>query len=551
MRTYHTPGVYFEREDPPPLIGPLRTDIAGLVGIAERGPLHTPIKIESEAQFASVFGGPIAQGYLAYAVDAFFANGGQTCWVVRVADPATANTASLDIVDEVGNRVLGVKAGSPGTWGNRIVARWIVRDRDILSITLHYPDGTEQMVRQPLQLVASPTADTYDVTRGLVPDTLFPRLITFERPDRGAPSPNRVSLDALTGALAGGADGLAALTRAHFTGDDTSAGAPQGLKTLEEIDEVSILAMPDVMPKPPIEPKQKRRPPHDCLNLDAPPSLPEFEEPPLEFPPPFGDSDIDAVYRALVAHCEKLRFRFAILETRDGLLPELAIAARAQSDSKYAAIYYPWVLVDDPLRLTGLARRVPPSGAVAGVFARTDRRRGVHKPPANEVVEGALDVGFDVDEVVHGILNDADVNVLRAFPGRGIRVYGARTVAADILWRYVNVRRLVSMIEKAIDRGTQWTVFEPNAVPLWREIDRVVRSYLETLFRQGLLDGTSSEEAYFVKCDESTNPPEALEGRVVCRIGVQPPYPAEFVVIVIGKTQNTIEVLRETGAIDA
>src|ERR1035438_9139418 len=139
MRTLHTPGVSFEWHDAcTPVIGPLRTDIAGFVGIAERGPLHIAAKIESQTQFASVFGGEIAQGYLAYAVDAFFANEGTTCWVVRVADPHTAATASLDIVDGNGTRLLGIAAGSPGTWGNGIVARWIYTGGTILSLTLHY-----------------------------------------------------------------------------------------------------------------------------------------------------------------------------------------------------------------------------------------------------------------------------------------------------------------------------------------------------------------------------------------------------------------------------
>jgi phage tail sheath protein FI len=276
-------------------------------------------------------------------------------------------------------------------------------------------------------------------------------------------------------------------------------------------------------------------------------------QPEPEFPPAFNDEQISGLQQEMIGHCEKLRYRFAVLDipdvltTPEGRLPEDAIRYREPfQQSKFAALYYPWIMVDDPLRLTGLVRSIPPSGHVAGIYARCDRARGVHKPPANEVAEGAVDVRFVVSDVAHANLNDAGVNVIRSFAGRGIRVYGARTL--DLEMRFINVRRLLSMIEKAIDQGTQWTVFEPNNRVLRSEMDRVVRSYLQTLFRQGMLDGGTPDEAYLVKCDDSTNPPEEIErGRVLCQVGVQPPYPAEFVVVLIGKTQDGIEVLQETG----
>jgi phage tail sheath protein FI len=245
-----------------------------------------------------------------------------------------------------------------------------------------------------------------------------------------------------------------------------------------------------------------------------------------------------------------MRYRVAILDTVDRLAPDQAVAAcDVFSYTNHAAIYYPWILVDDPLALTGVVRAIPPSGMVAGVYARSDLQYGVHKPPANAVAESVLDVRIQVDQAMHGELNDANVNVIRSFPGRGIRVYGARTVSSDSLWTYVNVRRLLLMIEKAIDQNSQWVVFEPNNFRLWREMDRIIRTYLESLFRQGMLDGVDSDDAYFVKCDETVNPPESVDGgRVVCQIGVQPPYPAEFVVVIIGKTQDAVDILQESGA---
>ena len=543
MRTYRTPGIVFEQKDVgPAVIGPLRTDVAGFVGIAARGPLHTPVRIESLTQFATVFGGPLPQAYLAYAVQGFFANGGATCWVVRVADPTAAKAATLDVVDEHGLVLLGLTAGTPGAWGNGILARWMAQGTKIVSVTLRYPDGAGELIRNPGETPRG--ANALERALDTSPSDRIAPLITV-----GATfGANAQPLTAGMGWLSGGADGLATLRPEHVTGEGAPPDKQWGLSTLEVIDEVSMVAIPDIMPKMRIEPKTAPPPKIDCRDLDAP--LPRHNDAPPEFPPPF---DVEELQEALVRHCEKLQYRVAILDPHDNLLPpDLLGEVEPFRTTKFAALYYPWIRVSDPLRLTGVVRSVPPSGAVAGIYARSDRLYGVHKPPANEVVQGALDVQFVVDDIHHGDLNDAGVNVVRPFAGRGIRVYGARTTCSDTLWRYVNVRRLVSMIEKAIDKGSQWTVFEPNGPPLRREIDRSVRSFLESLYRRGMLDGNDSASAYTVKCDDDTTPPESQDaGRVVCQVGVQPPAPAEFVVVVIGKTQNAMEILKEGGAIDA
>jgi hypothetical protein len=215
-----------------------------------------------------------------------------------------------------------------------------------------------------------------------------------------------------------------------------------------------------------------------------------------------------------------------------------------------AALYHPWVAVADPLRLTGLVRFIPPSGHVAGMFARVDRLRGVHKPPANELLEGVYDLSLSIDDEAHGRMNSAGVNAIRIVPGRGTLVLGARTLSDDVRWRYVNVRRLFSMIEEALDGQMQWVVFEPNNPQLWRHIDRAIRGFLERLFRAGMLDGETSDDAYYVRCDETTNPPERTDmGQVLCVIGIQPPYPAEFVIVRIGVTRSGIQI-EEKGAQD-
>jgi hypothetical protein len=562
MQTYSTPGIYFEQRDAsPPVMGIVRTDVAGFVGLASRGPLHQPVRIESMTQFQHAFGQEMAQGYLAYAVRQFFTNGGVTCWVVRVADPNAAKTAALDIVDDLGTLLLAIRAGSPGIWGNEIVARWILRGGVITSLTLHYPDGTDQLFRNPQQAADAGESQLALESNDLPADVTTPLANLYTGFDltnmlaqgRLARAGESVSITAGVARLSGGADGLETLQTRHLTGEDAPLNVRWGLAGLEIVDEVAMVAMPDMMPTLRITAKIKPQP-RDC-SIVAPMPQPEpLAQPQPEFPPVFDSLDLQA---ALVRHCEKLRYRVAILDSTDNLvsapLPESAVQIAQQfRTTTFAALYYPWILVDDPLELTGLVRAIPPSGAVAGIYARSDRLYGVHKPPANEVVQAALDVRFPIDDVIHGELNDAGVNAIRSYSGRGIRVYGARTTSSDTVWRYVNVRRLINMIEKSIDRNSQWIVWEPNGAALRREIDRSVRSFLESLFRRGMLDGGTSSEAYSVKCDDATTPPEEQDqGRVICRIEVQPPYPAEVVVVVIGKTQNATEILKEGGSINA
>jgi phage tail sheath protein FI len=307
------------------------------------------------------------------------------------------------------------------------------------------------------------------------------------------------------------------------------AGRRAGLDLLEQVDEVAIVAAP-------------------------------------------GYSD-PASHGALIDHCEKMKDRVAVLdpprEIPDlGRLKVVATAvagskgskgategegadpsARAgglrprQSDGGYAAFYVPWITVRDPLAPDQLID-VPPSGHLAGIYARSDALRGVHKAPANEVVRGALNVAYNITPEEQGELNQAGVNCIRLFSREGIRVWGARTLAAaSSEWRYLNVRRLFNMIEESIAQNTRWVVFEPNDVSLWKAIRRDVSAFLMTLWRDGALAGASPEAAFFVKCDAETNPPEVIDqGRVVIVIGVAPVKPAEFVIFRIGQHAAGAEI---------
>jgi hypothetical protein len=247
---------------------------------------------------------------------------------------------------------------------------------------------------------------------------------------------------------------------------------------------------------------------------------------------------------AVISHCEEMAYRFAVL---DGPRPPNdaiadVMAQRQQFDTKYAALYHPWLLVPEPYPTTAtpsMDYQIPPSGHIVGVYARTDIERGVHKAPANEVVNGIVGLQRSLNKGEQDILNPypVNINVIRDFRSnsRGIRVWGGRVITSDSDWKYVNVRRLLIFIEHSIDRGMQWVVFEPNADPLWARVKRTVSNFLTTVWRNGALEGTKAEEAFFVKCDRTTMTQDDIDnGRLIIQIGVAPVKPAEFVIIRIG-----------------
>jgi hypothetical protein len=249
-----------------------------------------------------------------------------------------------------------------------------------------------------------------------------------------------------------------------------------------------------------------------------------------------------AVQNALISHAERRRaYRIAVLDTPPNLTPGGAREVRGRLDSKYAALYYPWVVVSNPLARPGredIPREIslPPSGFVCGVYARNDSQRGVHKAPANEVVRGALRFELEVNFAQQELLNPLGVNCLRFLSGRGNFVWGARLISSDPEWKYVSDRRYFSYLEASIDRSTQWTVFEPNGERLWANIRQTVADFLYNEWRSGALLGTSPEEAFFVRCDRSTMTQNDLDnGRLICLIGVAIIKPAEFVIFRIGQ----------------
>jgi phage tail sheath protein FI len=278
----------------------------------------------------------------------------------------------------------------------------------------------------------------------------------------------------------GGRDGL-------YIGRDGGPGARTGLKCFEEVDEIAIVAAP-------------------------------------------GQTS-PAVQDALLSHCETRKDRFAILDSPETITGGVDKLPKPR-DSKYGAYYFPWIQVYDPDKGNIF---VPPAGHIAGVYSRTDSERGVHKAPANEIVRGALGLKYNVSKGEQDLLNPKGINAIRFMSG-GIRIWGARTLSSDPSWRYINVRRLFIMVEASIERATQWVVFEPNDHRLWKRVQRTISSFLTLLWRNGALMGVSPEQAFYVKCDEETNPPEVIDaGQLVVEIGLAPVKPAEFVIFRIGQ----------------
>ncbi|MCX7789846.1 MAG: phage tail sheath subtilisin-like domain-containing protein [Chloroflexaceae bacterium] len=241
-----------------------------------------------------------------------------------------------------------------------------------------------------------------------------------------------------------------------------------------------------------------------------------------------------AIMGLLIAHAELMRYRIAVLDSGDGQSIAQVRALRATMDSKYAALYYPWVRVLDPITRQEIV--LPPSGFVAGIYARNDITRAVYKAPANEVVNLALGFEQNLNKAQQDVLNPEGINCFRFFEGRGYRLWGARTISSDPEWKYVNLRRYFAYLERSIDKGTQWAVFEPNGELLWANVRRTIEDFLLNEWQSGALLGEKPERAFFVRCDRSTMTQNDLDnGRLVCLIGVAALRPAEFVIFRIGQ----------------
>jgi uncharacterized protein len=504
MPTYLTPGVYVEEVPSAnkPIEG-VSTSIAAFVGLAPGGPVNTPMRISNWSQFAKIYGdttepenGPFMEGaYLAHSIYGFFQNGGSLCWVVRVGDDGGSNgagaaRAALPAAADAGVESFAAVALDSGREdiSVEVVEEPVAGEGADQTYTVRVSAGTDKEEFTGLSLKKGRNNLATKVNAQS-------KLIKIEETGASLPEAQRVPA-AGTYRLSAPSIDPAKVKPTHFEGD---VARRRGMGGLAAVDEITMLVMPDIM----------------TLASDE-----------------GDDVQIRDLQGKMIAHAENMGDRMAILDAPPDMLPQEILEWRMNTagyDSKFAALYYPWIEVQNPL--TNQPMMIPPSGHVAGLWCRTDSTRGVHKAPANEVVMGANGLGFQVTGPEQGGLNKVGINCIRAFPGRGIRVWGARTMSSDPEWRYINVRRLFNFVSESIMEGTQWSVFEPNDEKLWIQLRIAVSNFLTRVWSDGALFGSTPAQAFYVKCDNETNPPEVIEaGQVICEVGISPVKPAEFVV---------------------
>ena len=565
-----SPGVYVEEFDsgPTPMQG-VGTSTAGFIGLAEKGPVSgSPVFVSSASDFFRKFGGYLQKSefgeyrYLAHAINHFFANGGARAFVMRVVPPDAA-VAGLKCGD-----LLQFRAKNPGSWGNRIVisvtesskaksqiledggeGKYVLKNAvdfhpgDV--VLLDGPDGAEYGLVSAVEgnnLTMVKAFETKDVVdTALLPKTTVrtcelnievrceDAVETYENVSFNITIPNFIEKvmakselvnvtavhndqpvapmdlvkqaaacdkDVVKLQLTGGLNGTAAaLTDGDFIGEDKGPGERTGIQAFLDNSDVSLMAVP---------------------GITAP-----------------------NVQLSLVAHCERLASRFAVLDMpKDAKSVTDIMAHRNIVDSDYCAMYHPWLEVYDPLDKRNTY--IPPSGSVLGIYARNDNTRGVHKAPANETVANCTGLSVTYNTAEQDMLNPNGVNLIRRFPGQGIRVWGARTASSKPLWKYVNVRRLFIFLEESIKANTNWVVFEPNDELLWIRVRRTIEVFLEGVWRSGALAGATTTDAFFVNIGTNTMTQDDIDnGRLVCVIGVAPVKPAEFVIFRL--TQKTGE----------
>lgn len=485
---------------------------------------------------------PYLEGsYLAHAVRGYYDNGGGRAYIVRVARPddiaalsynptgAPAPPAAAQVV--VGG--ITFKALKPGPEGNDIAVEVEAADGDDFRIKVTKGSDTEQFGYgrdKPLNVgtVADALKKSKLVEVVATATATKPAAKTYTLTGGGALATTGPGT-ALTPAGSAVAGSLAKVTPADFIGDEAQRTGFNGLATVEDI---NFIAAPDLVA--------------GAFTRVETGSDGAAEEV-LTLTDDRKQAILDAQC-ALVAYCERMGDRMAILDPLPGLTPQEMRDTTNNTpyncDHGQGTIYYPWIKIVDPTR-KGQQLFCPPSGHVAGVWTRVGVERGVHKAPANEALLGAVALEAIVTKGEQEILNPDGINAIRSFPGTGIRIWGARTLATvgNPSWKYVNVRRLFNYLEKSMERGLQWVVFEPNDEDLWGRVRRNLSAFLWTEWKEGKLFGSVPEEAYYVKCDAETNPQEMIDlGRLYVEIGVNPVKPAEFVIIRIGQWSGASSV---------
>lgn len=605
--------------------------------MAERGPLpedfpastfdgsQAVVKISSWKEFLTNFGSFQEYGYLAYAVRAFFANGGDTCYVTRVAstvaaDP-TQNAAAafftlpsgpavpigdisaivnsfecslalsgsaapaagdLLLINGAGVsqlvNVAGISAGGPlltaplqtgiakgatvsrfpaacrlsaasrGNWGNSLCVQ-ITPNGSSFTLRVFVDCGpqnppTEDEYYRSLTLT-DPASYNYAPTVLQQQSNLIRLEVLTQQPvDISVASP----LAGGTFYLQGGRDGLSAITLNDFSGSTYDL---RGLRLLEQIEQVAIVAIPDAVFQVPTVLSIPPSPIDECLAASTPvPSLVAVD--PTAVATPLSAQDSAQLQRLMINQCERLRYRVALIDPPPGLeIGEVqnwpvANGLVSMPSSRFSAIYYPWMAAPDALELDGPTRNIPPSGYAAGAYAQTDLTYGVQRPPANVELQFVVDVEQAISDLQQDGLNLNSINAIRSFPGRGIRVWGARSLAAvgDEDWRYIHVRRLMSAIEETVERSSRWAVFQNNTPLLRNSLTHSLTVLLTGIWAKGGLQGAKPPDAFYVKCDSTNNPQTIIDlGQLICEVGIAIAAPMEFLVFEIRQDASGAQVL--------
>ena len=519
--TYLTPGVYVEEvSSSSGVLTAGATAIAAFVGFTAKAPTDDaadpqglkPRLVTSWTQYEALYGGFVNGAMLPHSVYGYFNNGGSIAYIVRIpnTEPAsTPGTLALPAAD----RTLGPAVEFTTVEPNANVAVTITPE----AAADDAPEDAKPTFRIDV-VEGGKVSETFD---GLTLDKVESTVNATSTRVKAATKidlsslinldPDLAILQAGTYAIEPAPATPIAVSSKAFAGSETARTGINGLVIAED---VTMVLVPDLITA--------------ATKAD-------------------GSIDLNlwkTVQLGLINHCEGQANRMAVLDAPPGMSPQQIKEWRsdvAMYDSQFAALYYPWLKVTNPAATNGDTEiLVPPSGHLAGVWARNDNERGVWKAPANEIVRGALDVEINITKAEQGLLNPIGINCIRPFGTRGIRVWGARTLSSNTDWTYINVRRLFNMVETAIMNGTQYAVFEPNDIQLWEGLKRTVSSFLRGLWRDGALFGATAEQAFYVKCDAETNPPESIDqGRVVVEVGISPVKPAEFVIFRIAQIKET------------
>lgn len=543
---YFAPGVYVEEIDrgSRPIEG-VATNVAGFVGFTEDirngAEIFKPMLVTTWSQYLQYFGRPNSDGftdfnaYLPFAVNGFFMNGGGRCWVVSIGtslpgatrepaqtglqifnrggrrpslrfnlrpERASLGGVSVEIRDNPQQIDIPDNEGSPPVTQEELFSIVVSREGQILEeydrLTMNAQVQFEGVVYVVNALQGSSVLEVSDISEVGRPLARRPATGQYElHPLPVVSSPERLS------------------SEIEGQRDDRT-----GIRGIFEIDEINMLACPDIM----------RAYQSNLMNIEQ----------------------VNGIMGLMIDLCEgsingetpNPPNRMVVLDTPpDKIKPQEAVQWLNQFNrrSMFGALYYPWIKVRDP-RNGGKPIAVPPCGHVMGVWSRTDETRGVYKAPANETPRGVVGLAYETNFREQELLNPLGINCIRSFPNRGIKIWGARTLVEPdkTEWRYISVRRLISYVEKSIELGTQWVVFEPNDEDLWGRVTRVVTNFLERLWREGALFGASPEEAFYVKCDRELNTPETVMlGRLYVEIGICPVRPAEFVIFRISQWNSS------------